>query len=139
MTYLEELKREIFFKLVVEEVDKIDVEVPLGGPLCRHTRNGGASFWFILDREGGGKSTIIDYLTYIEADDEEGKRNPKHIGCLKRAGRWKVEGGTYVVIGADITISTKDNAWPVALKIIVTPQADMRKVIEMARQRLGCI
>jgi len=139
MTYLEELEREMFFQIVVEQVEEIDVIVYFGGSLCRHTKNGGRSNWFVFDRKGGGKPTIIDWHTYIEPDDDKGKENPEHIGCPKGAGKWQVEGGTYLIVGADVTRDVLKNSRPEVWKIITTPKANVEEVCKIARQRLGLL
>ncbi len=117
--------------------NNIDEMVFFGGPLCRHTTGGGRSFWSIADRIGGGKGKKIHLTdhTYIEPGEENG--NPEHIGCPKRAGRKRVLGGDFLIIGVRATSSTLEEAQDVVLRIVVTPEADIKKVIGIVRQRLG--
>lgn len=116
-------------------VDKIDEIVFFGGPLCRHTQEGGVDFWSVADREGGGKKTHLEDHTYVEPGEENG--NPEHVGCPGKAGKERVVGGTYLIVGANITRETLEEAKQEVIKVVVTAEANMEEVWRIIRQCLG--
>ncbi len=105
---------------VIEKVDKIDVELEVGGQLCHHcTSNWG--YGSISD----GKYEDLTEPEYAPDDHF----NQYHRGCMISTYQTRVYDATYVIyysIGTYMNGCRHRNVQ----KVIITPNADEKKVVE---------
>lgn len=111
-------------KTVIERVDKIDIELAVGGQICAH-RVHKFGYGFRSDGE-------VDYLTEPERAPED-HYNTYHRGCMVSTYQIKVSGGTYLIY---FHIGTHMNGadYERIERIILTKDADEAEVVKRIKE-----
>lgn len=114
-----------FPSTLVRTVDGIDETVYEGGNLCKHSTHGGSNGFFFTD---GDASEVLEHATFVRSHG-----NQYHVGCQETPTRRRVKGGTYLIVGADVSRDGISGMYPAIHAVVITPKVDKEFVARMVR------